>query len=246
MIDRAIRPLFPKDFKKEVQVIVTCLTWDGKNDADFPAFIAASFALVLSGIPFNGPLGAIRVGRTNGTFILNPEYTQKLEGSMDLTLTGIDRNGELLVNMIEMGAKEVAEEEVMEATKFATEALQKIISFQKECAKKYAKEKAEFAPAVELDIYKDIKEFLGSRLDDAITHAGPGEKNMGATELLKDELAKFIMEKYPDEGKERQILPYVEKEIERIIIRNIIEKDQRPDGRKSNEIRQLTAEVTAA
>ncbi|HLD70901.1 MAG TPA: polyribonucleotide nucleotidyltransferase, partial [Negativicutes bacterium] len=64
MIDRAIRPLFPKDFKKEVQVIVTCLTWDGKNDADFPAFIAASFALVLSGIHFNGPLGAIRVGKT--------------------------------------------------------------------------------------------------------------------------------------------------------------------------------------
>jgi len=243
MIDRAIRPLFPKDFKKEVQVIVTCLTWDGKNDADFPAFIAASFALVLSGIPFNGPLGAIRVGKTNGTFILNPEYTQKLEGSMDLTLTGIDRNGELLINMIEMGAKEVAEEDVMEATKFATPALQKIIAFQKECAKKYAKETAEFAPAVELDIYKDIKEFLGSKLDDAITHAALGEKNMGATELLKGELAKFIMEKYPDEGKERQILPYFEKEIERIIIRNIIEKDRRPDGRKSDEIRQLTAEV---
>lgn len=243
MIDRAIRPLFPKDFKKEVQVIVTCLSWDGENDPDFPGFIAASLALAMSSIPWNGPLGAIRIGKVAGTHIINPNYKERAEGTMELTLSALERDGKILVNMIEMGAKEVSEEEVMAATKFTGESLKKIIGFQKQIIAKVGKEKMAFAPAVELDIYKDIKEFLGSRLDDAITHAGPGEKNLEATELLKEELKKYIVEKYPDEDKEKQVLPYFEKETERIIIKNIIEKNQRPDGRKPEEIRPLMAEV---
>ncbi len=243
MIDRAIRPLFPKDFKKEVQVIVTCLSWDGQNDADFAAFIGASFALSISNIPFNGPLGIVRVGKVGGQFVINPTYQQKTEGSLDLTLTGVVRDKELLVNMIEMGAKEAPEEDVMAAAKFGEETMRQVVAFQEQSATGFAKEKVTVAPAVELDIYKDIKEFLGSKLDDAITHAGPGEKNMGASQLLQGELSKFIMEKYPDEGKEKQVMPYFEKEIEKIIIRNILEKNQRPDGRKTDEIRPLTAEV---
>lgn len=243
MIDRAIRPLFPKDFKKEVQVITTCLSWDGENDADFAAFIGASFALATSNIPWNGPLGAIRIGRKDGKFIINPTYKERAEGDMELTLTALEKNGEILINMIEMGAKEVSETDVMEAAKFADEIFKKIINFQREIITKIGKEKARFEPAVELDIYKDIKEFLGSRLDDAITHAGPGEKNLEATELLKTELSKFIMEKYPDEDKEKQVPPFFEKEMERILVRNIIEKNQRPDGRKAEDIRPLIAEV---
>jgi polyribonucleotide nucleotidyltransferase len=145
--------------------------------------------------------------------------------------------------MIEMGAKEVMENDVMEAARFGENHLKNIIEFQEKIAAKIGKEKMPFAPAVELDIYKDIKEFLGDKLDDAITHAKPGEKNLAATELLKEELTKFIMEKYPDEDKEKQVLPFFEKEIERIIIKNIIEKNQRPDGRKDSEIRPLIAEV---
>ncbi len=243
MIDRAIRPLFPKDFKKEVQVIATCLSWDGQNDPDFPAFIAASFALLTSHVPWNGPLGALHVGKIGNELVINPTYQQRNEGTMDLTLSALLKDGKILINMIEMGGKEVSEDQVMEATKFAEDSLKKIIEFQIACAKGIAKEKVLVAPAVELDIYKDIKEFLGDKLDDAITHAAPGEKNMAATELLKEELKKFIMEKYPDEGKEKQVLYYFEKEIERIIIKNIIEKNQRPDGRKPEEIRPLFAEV---
>ena len=243
MIDRAIRPLFPKDFKKEVQVIATVLSWDGENDPDIPAFIAASFALSISPIPWNGPLGGVRVGRVNGKFIFNPTYQERLEGDMDLILTALSKDGEILINMIEMGAKEVSESDVMEATKFAQNYLKQIIEFQEKNAKGIAKPKAEFVPMVELDIYKDIKEFLGDKLDDAITGAPNGEKNMSATEIIKEDLKKFIMEKYPDEGKEKQIGSYFEKEIERIIIRNIIEKNQRPDGRKPEEIRDLSCEV---
>ena len=243
MIDRAIRPLFPKDFKKEVQVIVTCLSWDGENDADFPAFIAASFALLISNIPWNGPLAALRIGKIGSEFVINPTYQQKLQCELELTLSALVRDGEVLVNMIEMGAKEANETSVMEAAQFAEPLLKKLVEFQEKSAKKHAKEKVEFAPAVELDIYKDIKEWLGDKLDDAITHAPAGEKNMGATELVKEELTKFIMEKYPDEGKEKQVLPFFEKETERIIIKNIIEHNKRPDGRKADEIRPLAVEV---
>lgn len=243
MIDRAIRPLFPKDFKKEVQVIATVLSWDGENDSDIPAFIATSFALAISPIPWNGPLGGVRVGRINGKFILNPTYKERLEGDLDLTLTGLLKDGEILINMIEMGAKEISESDVMEATKFAENSLKQIIEFQEKNAKKIAKAKIDFTPAVELDIYKDIKEFLGDKLDDAITNATAGEKNMEATEIIKKDLENFVIEKYPDEDKKNQVVPFLEHEMEKIIIRNILEKNQRPDGRKSEEIRPLSCEV---
>ncbi|OGZ67898.1 MAG: polyribonucleotide nucleotidyltransferase [Candidatus Staskawiczbacteria bacterium RIFCSPHIGHO2_02_FULL_42_22] len=243
MIDRAVRPLFPRDFKKEVQIITTCLSFDGENDPDIISMIASSFALAISDIPWNGPLGAIKVGKVNGEFALNPTYKQKEESQFELTLSAINHDGQMLINMIEMGAKEVTEDQVMEATKFAEKTLLDIIDFQKNIVKKIGAKKAEFNPAVELDIYKDIKEFLQDRLDDAITNAAPNEKNLGATELIKEELTKFIIQKYPDEDKEKQVLPFFEKEMERIIIRNILEKNQRPDGRRSDEIRPLGCEI---
>jgi polyribonucleotide nucleotidyltransferase len=244
MIDRAIRPLFPKDFKKEVQVIVTCLSWDGENDPDILGMIGASFALAVSNIPWNGPLGAIRVSRVNGELVFNPSYAQKKESDMDLTLSAINQNDNILVNMIEMGAKEVSEKDVLEAIEMAEPEIKKIIEVQIQAVKKIGKTKDEFLPAVELDIENEIKEFLGDKLEKAITNAPAGEKNLGTTELLKQELAKYLSEKYPNEGKEKQVLAFFEKEIERIIIKNIIEKDHRPDGRNSTEIRPLSCEVS--
>jgi len=243
MIDRAIRPLFPKDFKKEVQVIVTCLSWDGENDPDILGMIGASFALSTSNIPWNGPLGAIRVTRNAGKWIFNSNYTQRKESEMDLTLAAIERDGDVLVNMIEMGAKEVQEKDVLDAYEVAKKELKEIIDVQIKAVKKIGKEKDAFEPAVELDIENEIKEFLGDRLEKAITDAPKGEKNLGATEILKAELVKYLSEKYPNQGKEKQVSSFFEKEIERIIIKNIIEKDHRPDGRKSTEIRSLSCEV---
>jgi polyribonucleotide nucleotidyltransferase len=243
MIDRAIRPLFPRDFKREVQVIVTCLSWDGENDPDAVAIIAASFALMISDVPWNGPLAAIRVGKIGEKFVLNPTYKEKEGGNMELILSAIKRDGELLINMIEMEAKEAPEQDVMKAVEFAEDSLKKIIDFQLASSKKSAKEKALFPPAVELDIYKDIKEFLGDKLDDAITNSPANEKGLGAAEMIKKELTKFIIEKYPEGNKEKQVIPFFEKETERIIIKNIIEKNQRPDGRKPEEIRPILCEV---
>src|SRR3989344_3136926 len=242
MIDRAIRPLFPKDFKKEVQVIVTCLSWDGENDPDILGMIGASFALATSNIPWNGPMGAIRITR-NGKWVFNSNYAQRKECEMDLTLAAIEKDGEVLVNMIEMGAKEVQEKDVLEAYEVAKKELKEIIDVQVKAVKKIGKEKEAFEPAVELDIEKEIKEWLGDKLEKAINEAPKGEKNLGTTEILKQELIKYLSEKYPGEGKEKQVLAFFEKEIERIIIKNIIERDYRPDGRNSKEIRALSCEV---
>ncbi|OGZ84874.1 MAG: polyribonucleotide nucleotidyltransferase [Candidatus Staskawiczbacteria bacterium RIFOXYD1_FULL_39_28] len=243
MIDRAIRPLFPKDFKKEVQVVVTCLSWDGENDPDILGMIGASFALASSNIPWNGPLGAIRVGRIAGEFVFNPTYEQRKAGDMDLTLSALERDGDILINMIEMGAKEAIEKDFMSAYESAKPELKKLIDFQIKAVKKIGKEKDVFEPAVDLEMAKEIKEWLGEKLADAINNAPKGEKNLGATEILKLELIKYLDEKYPNQNKAKQVLPYFEKEIERIIIKNIIEKNHRPDGRKPEEIRPLSAEV---
>jgi len=243
IIDRAIRPLFPTDFKNEVQVIITCLAWDGQNDADILGMIAASFALSISNIPWNGPLASIRIGRINGQFVFNPTYEERKLSDMDLTFGAIAKDNDILVNMIEMGAKEVLEKDVLDAYSAAKKELQKIIDFQKDAAKKIGKAKVEFAPAVELDIEKEIKEFLGSKLEDAINNAPAGEKNLGDAEALKENLIKHLAEKHPGEGKEKQVLAFFEKEIERIIINNIIEKDKRPDGRKIDQLRLISCEV---
>src|SRR3989344_5086264 len=112
MIDRAIRPLFPKDFKKEVQIIVTCLSFDGENDPDILSMIAASFALAISHIPWNGPLAAVKVGKVDGKFVLNPTSKEREASQFELTLSAIEHEGEILINMIEMGAREVSEEQV--------------------------------------------------------------------------------------------------------------------------------------
>jgi len=254
MIDRAIRPLFPKDFKKEVQVVVTCLSWDGENDPDILGMIGASFALATSNIPWSGPLGAIRITKNGltaqaGEWKFNSSYGQRKESEMDLTLSAIEKDGDILINMIEMGAKEISEKDVLEAYEVAKKELKKIIDVQIQAIKKIGKEKDKFEPAVESDVENEIKEWLGDKLEKTINNVPKGEKNLGATEILKQELVKYLSEKYPGEGlpaqagKANQVLAFFEKEIERIIIKNIIEKDHRPDGRKSTEIRPLSCEV---
>jgi len=243
MIDRAVRPLFPKDFKKEVQVITTCLSWDGENDPDLFGMIGASFALASSHIPWNGPLAAVRVGKVNGEFILNPTYKQRAEGTMDLTLAALERDGKVLINMIEMGAKETGEDEVLAAMEFAEKTLHQIINFQKDIVKKIGKEKVTFLAAVDLDIEKEIKEFLGSKLEETLMNAPKGEKNMAGVDALKEECITMIKEKYEGQGKEKQVLYFFEKETERLLIHNILELNKRPDGRTPEEIRPLWCEI---
>ncbi|HHE67484.1 MAG TPA: polyribonucleotide nucleotidyltransferase, partial [Candidatus Parcubacteria bacterium] len=169
LIDRAIRPRFPKNFFQEVQVITTCLSWDGENDPDIVGLLASSLALLISDIPWQGPIGAVRVGRINGQFILNPSYEEREKSEIDLVFAGIEEGKDILINMIEAETREAAEETVLEAWDFAKPEIKKIIDFQKEIAKKQGKEKMAFVEkTAEPELKNEVKQFLKNKLEKAL------------------------------------------------------------------------------
>jgi polyribonucleotide nucleotidyltransferase len=241
LIDRVIRPLFPKDFQKEVQVVATILSWDWKNEPDTLALLASSLALSLSDIPWQGPTGAVRIGKLEDEFVINPTYEEREKSQFDLVLTGVKRNKEILINMIEANGEEVKEEEVLKAYRFAKPYLEKLIDFQEEIKNKIGKEKVkiEYLPS-DLELEREIKKFLGNKLEKAL-YIGEKIERVEEIENLKMELLNFIEEKYP--GKVRYANEFFEKEKGRIIHENIITKEKRPDGRKLDELRELNCEV---
>ena len=243
-IDRAIRPRFPKNLKREVQVVVTCLSWDGENDPDIVGLIAASLALSISNIPWAGPIACARVGKTEeGNFILNPTYIEREKNILDLALAGVKPEKELLANMIETEGNEVEEDLILNAFDFAKPFLEKIIDFQKEIAKKAGKEKTVIEEAArDLELEKEIKDFLGSRLENTLYQENKAER-MDEVNQLKNELAYFIEGKYPGTGKQAYVKDFFEEEINRLVHENVISQGKRPDGRKIDEIRPIECEV---
>jgi polyribonucleotide nucleotidyltransferase len=243
LIDRAIRPLFPKDLKREVQVVTTVLSWDGKNDPDILGLISASLALSISDIPWQGPLAAVRVGKINDHFILNPDYEKREKGQIDLVISGVEKNGEILVNMLEGIFDEAQEPSLFETWEFSEKYLKKLINFQKEIIKKIGKEKIQISlPKKDLELEKEIKEFLGKRLEEAI-YQGEKMARFDAISELKEELINFIKSKYSEEGKIKYASEFFEKEKERIFKENILKFEKRPDGRKLDEIRKIYCQV---
>ena len=243
-IDRAIRPRFPRNLKREVQVVVTCLSWDGENDPDIVGLIAASLALSISNIPWAGPIACARVGKTEeGNFILNPTYIEREKNILDLALAGVKPEKELLANMIETEGNEVEEDLILNAFDFAKPFLEKIIDFQKEIAKKAGKEKTVIEEAArDLELEKEIKDFLGSRLENTLYQKNKAER-MDEVNQLKNELAYFIEGKYPGTGKQAYVKDFFEEEINRLVHENVISQGKRPDGRKIDEIRPIECEV---
>ena len=132
LIDRAIRPLFPKNFLREVQIICTCLSWDTQNDPDMSGLLGASLALSLSDIPWKGPLAAVRIGRIQGNFVLNPTYQERLESDLDFVLAGVKQGDEFLFNMVEAESDEAPEEVYEQALAFAKPFLVQLVEFQEQ------------------------------------------------------------------------------------------------------------------
>lgn len=243
LIDRAIRPRFPKNLKKEVQVIVTCLSYDLENDPDIIGLLAASLALSISDIPWSGPLSAIRIGRVNNEWILNPTAQAREKSAMDLVFVGLEKDQEILINMMEGHFEEVGEDLILEALEFARPNLEKLIDFQKEIIKKIGKEKIKIEvlePDPELE--KEIREFLGKKLEEALFQPQKTER-INEVNKLKEDLIFFIEGKYPGMGKTQPSQEFFEKEINRLIHENIIKKEKRPDGRKLDEMREIQIEV---
>jgi len=252
LIDRTIRPLFPKDLKREVQIVITCLSWDRENDPDIIGLVAASSVLSLSKVPWSGPISVVRVGKIGDEFILNPTYEEREKSELDLVLAGVEREGEILINMMEAEASEISEEVILKATEWAIPHLKKLIDFQTQIIKKaYLPEKIPIeAPRQDLELEKEIKEFLGARLEKALYQPKKAER-VEDINNLKEELISYIQKKHSadlgDEAKASSLsfaaARIFEEEIERLVHENIILKERRPDGRKLDEIREISCEA---
>jgi polyribonucleotide nucleotidyltransferase len=244
MIDRTIRPRFPQDLKKEVQVVTTVLSWDGENDPDILGLISASLALQISDIPWQGPIGAVRVAKIGNQFILNPTYEEREKSQIDLILAGGERNGQILINMIEGGFEEVEENSLSEVWDFSEKYLKKLVEFQKEIVKEIGKEKIEIAiPEKDVRLEKEIQEFLGGGLEKALYQKDKVGR-LDSVNELEEELINFVETNYPAQGKIKYALIYFEKEIGRILQENILKSERRPDGRKLDEIREIYCEAS--
>ena len=243
LIDRPIRPRFPKELAREVQIVVTVLSWDSQNDPDILGVMATSIALSISDIPWAGPLAAVRVCKKDGQLILNPTYEQREKSEIDIVFTGIQSDNGILINMIEGEFQEVEESLVIEAEAFAEAHLKELINFQKEIVKQVGKEKIIIQSSPEdPETEREIKNFLGKSLENAIYRKDKSER-MEAVDETRKELAEFIEEKYTGMGKTRLANAVFEEEVERIIHENAIKFEKRPDGRKIDEIRSLSCEA---
>lgn len=242
LIDRAIRPLFQKGLRKEVQVIATCLSWDSVYDSDILGLLGASFALSVSDIPWQGGLVGVRVGRVEGKFVINPSYEQRAKSDLDLVLAGIKQDGELVINMIEGSAKEVGETQMLEAFQFAKPYMLELIDFQEKFVKAAAKEKVVLAESAHDEaLEQDIKTFLGSKLKEALFQ---GKKTrMDKVNGLKEELIMFLDEKYQDEAKTSFAKDFFEEEINSVVHEAALKEGKRVDDRKLDQLRELTGQA---
>jgi polyribonucleotide nucleotidyltransferase len=252
-IDRAIRPCFPEGFKNEVQVIVTCLSWDEENDPDVIGLIAASLALAISDIPWKGPVAALRIGRNkDNEFVVNPTYPQRTEMNFELTVAGLESEfakflgnegkDNILINMMEAEGMEVEEAVFSEAVEMTKPHLEKILNFQKDIAKKVGKEKMEFvAKEPDAELESAIKNFLGNKLETALFKEDK-DRMVGVNDLKK-ELVNNLQEKYPDKDISSCVEEFFEKELNDLVHKNILEKERRVDGRKIDELRSLETQV---
>ncbi|MFZ2390550.1 MAG: polyribonucleotide nucleotidyltransferase [Minisyncoccales bacterium] len=240
LIDRAIRPLFPADFKREVQVIITCLSWDKESDLASLGLIAASIVLSTSDIPWDGPVAPVRIGMRDNNMVAFPTFAERESGNMDLLLSGLksESKKEILINMIEAGMKEITEEDILKAVELAKKYHEDILNFEEEIVKKIGKEKIVLEEkGSDEEIKKEVKELLGNRIDNILKKDATDDLH-----LIREELGE-LLKKHDDADKTRYGFSFFEKESERIIHENIIEKGIRFDGRKSDEIRELSCDV---
>ena len=273
LIDRTIRPLFPEHFSKEVQVVATCLSWDRENDPDIVGLLGASLCLAISDIPWSGPVAALRIGRIDNEFVLNPTYEEREKSDLDLVLTGIYQgkedkssslpfaaarvNDDILINMIEAEAQELPEELILTAFQFAKPYLKKIIDFQNQIIEKEGKEKIPVeSPCSDSELEKEIKEFLDDKLEKAL-YVSDKSGRMNKTNELKEKLSSFTraLAKGGDtaaasstiQERHPEKLKYArelfEKEVNRLIHENILKSEKRPDLRKLDQLREISCEV---
>ncbi|MFA7345493.1 MAG: polyribonucleotide nucleotidyltransferase [Terrimicrobiaceae bacterium] len=238
MTDRPLRPLFPKGYLYDTQIITLLLSADGQNDPDILSINGASAALAVSDIPFAGPIGAVRVGRINGAFVANPTHDERANSDLDLIYVG---DGEKVI-MIEGASDEIPEDQFNAALDFARESVKLIVAAQRELAAKVGKAKRT-VPLFQVDdsILEIAYLVAGDRIESAIYTAGKVARSK-AVDALRKEVEAAVLEKFPAASKFEisQAFDYLQKKAFRI---SILDKKQRCDGRGLHDIRPLSGEV---
>jgi len=244
MIDRPIRPLFAEGFRNEVQVVNTVLSVDQDASSEMAAMFGASLALCISDIPFNGPIAGVKVGRINGELVANPTVAQMEESDIDLTVAGTAQ----ALNMVEAGAKEVSEEDMLAALMFGHEQIKKLCAFQEEIVAACGKEKREIELyAVDETINSEVRANFEAQIRAAVSIKEKLER-YGKIDDLTDEAAQMIANKEYESEKDQNNAVKQAREICRGIeadeVRRLIIEDKvRPDGRQIDEIRPLNSQV---
>jgi len=237
LIDRPLRPLFPKNFRNDVQIVATVMSVDQDNLPDVVAINGASIALCISDIPFDGPIGAVAVGLVDGKFIINPTVAEAEKSKLHLVVAGTSD----AVMMVEAGADEVTEEEMLDAIMFGHEEIKKIVAFQEEIVAKIGKTKME-VPEIEIDeeLERAVREFATPEILKAIRIYDKQEREEYITKINEETLNHFI-ETYPEREKEIADILYniLKEEVRKMITYEGI----RPDGRTSTQIRPISCEV---
>ena len=244
LIDRPIRPMFSEGFRNEVQIVNTVMSVDTDCTPEMTAMLGSSLALGISDIPFDGPIAGVYVGRVNGKFIINPTVEEDKQSDIQLAVAGTKE----AINMVEAGAQQVSEEDMLEALMFGHEAIKKLCAWQEKIIKEIGKPKREIElyqcdPVIE----KDITERANARLVKAISIFDKLERQ-DAVDAIKNEIIEdYDSRKYEDEKTHQKVMHMVNETLENLVakeVRRLITDEKiRPDGRKVDEIRPLDAQV---
>ena len=246
MIDRPLRPLFPEDFKNEVQIVNTVLSVDQDNSPELTALLGSSLCVSISKIPFNGPVAAVKVGRINGEFIINPTVEQAEESDIDLTVAGTKD----AINMVEAGAREASEDDMLEALMFGHEAIKKLIAFEEEVIKEIGLPTMEYEKLkITSELRSEVDTYVRERLDKALRIKDKLEK-YAAIDSLQEEVVEKYKNENEDTMKPEELNELLTKValifhgIEYELFRNIVVKEKtRADGRRMDEIRPLSTDI---
>lgn len=237
LIDRPIRPLFPKGFRNDVQIVATVLSVEQDNAPELAAMIGASAALTVSDIPFMGPIAGVRVGRIHDRFVINPTESQRAESTLNLTVAG----SKDAVMMVEAGANELPEDVVLDAILFGHTEIQRLVSFQEEIQNACGKEKREAKLfVVPENLEKDIRAYAAERLDQATRNPDKLDRDAHIADINADVMEHFLAD-YPEMEKEIAMALH---DLEKEIVRRMITHEKiRPDGREVEEVRPVSCEV---
>lgn len=245
MIDRPMRPLFPENFRNEVQLVNTILSVDQDNSPEMTAMFASSLATSISKIPFDGPIAGVKVGRVEGKFIINPTAKEMELSDIDLTVAGT----KYAINMVEAGAKQVSEIDMLEALMFGHEAIKELVKFQEEIISEIGEEKMEYeCLEISEELTKEIEEQVAISLDEALRIKDKLEKYGRIAEIKENVVKKYEEENVSLNQEELVILlTKVKLALEKVeykLFRKIVVKEKiRSDGRKMTEIRPLSTDI---